>query len=321
MKVHWLDTPKAEVLEALQARLSPKITLTTGDTPPNDAYDILVAGRPTRDQLTAAPSLRSVLVPFAGIPPKTSDLLRDFPTITLHNLHYNTPPTAEMALALLFAAAKTIVPSDRALRQNDWTPRYAPAPALLLQGKTALILGYGAIGQHIGTVLKALGMTVIATRRRHSDPDNGIYAADRLHDLLPRAHVLMIAVPGTDDTTDLIGERELALLPQGAVVVNIGRGGVLNQFALYEALKSGHLFGAGLDVWYHYPPNEDAQRNTAPADVPFHELDNIVLSPHRAGGGRLPEIEALRMETLADVLNQAADGNPLPHQVDIRLGY
>lgn len=321
MHIHIESTPSPPERAAFLTQLAEGITVTFGEPPTPATYELLVMGRPTEMQLRASPSLKMVVIPFAGIPPATRKLLRHFPEIALYNLHHNAPPTAEMAVALLLAVAKGIVPADQALRRLDWTPRYAPQPAVLLQGKTALILGYGNIGQRIGLVLQALGMQVMGTRRRKSDPAAGIYPADHLRDLLPQADLLMVALPATDENDGLLGAAELALLPQGAIVVNVGRATVIDQFALYDALKRGHLFGAGLDVWYHYPTTEPSRTNTAPADFPFHELENVVLSPHRAGGGGIPEIETLRLAALADFINRAARGEPLPNRVDLELGY
>ncbi len=96
-----------------------------------------------------------------------------------------------MALALLFAAAKFIVPLDQKLRANDWSPRYAPARSLGLEGKTALIIGYGQIGQRVGRVCRALGMNVIATRRNRVEQDDiaEVHPTSDLPQLLPRAEV------------------------------------------------------------------------------------------------------------------------------------
>jgi phosphoglycerate dehydrogenase-like enzyme len=164
-------------------------------------------------------------------------------------------------------------------------------------------------------------MRVIGIRRRHVDEANGIYPPEKLHDLLPQANVLVVAVPGTDETEGLIGEREIALMPKDSILVNIGRGKIVDQHALYNALKSEHLHGAGQDVWYYYPTDEESRTNTPPADVPFHDLDNIVMSPHRGGFGGIHEIEELRMTALAEMLNKAANGEPIPHQVSLELGY
>lgn len=319
--VHMIDPPAPDDRALLCAALDPSITIAFGETPPSQSYVVLVAGRPPRELLEHAPHLRALVIPWAGLPPTTRELLRDFPHLTVHNLHHNAIPTAEMALALLLAAAKWLIPADRAFRTGNWIARYEPYPAFLLHGNTALILGYGAIGQHITAVLRALGMTVLATRRSTGDPASGIYPAEALHDLLPRANVLLIALPGTPATEGLIGADELALLPRGSLLVNIGRGLIVDQHALYDALRSGQLAAAASDVWYTYPRDTGSRTATFPADAPLHELDNMVMSPHRAGMGGAPEIEQMRMTALAHVLNTLAAGDDTINRVDISAGY
>jgi phosphoglycerate dehydrogenase-like enzyme len=117
----------------------------------------------------------------------------------------------------------------------------------------------------------------------------------------------------------LIGAKELGMLQRPSLLVNIGRGAVVEQKALYEALQTGVLHAAGLDVWYTYPPDEEARTHTPPAEFPFHQLDNVVMSPHR--GGMTSETEPLRMRYLAKLLNAAARGEPMPNQVDLQRGY
>jgi phosphoglycerate dehydrogenase-like enzyme len=130
---------------------------------------------------------------------------------------------------------------------------------------------------------------------------------------------LVIALPLTPTTENLIGEAELALLPRGAVLVNVGRGPIVEAAALYNALREGHLKGAGIDVWYNYPPDPEARSHTPPADFPFYELKNIVMSPHRGGGSE--DSNMLRMLHLAELLNAAARGEMLPNRVDLDAGY
>ena len=146
LNVHMLEDFDDSSMAALKAQLDSRIRLTTGSDVSPDT-EILVAGRPTRKQLTVCPELRALIVPWAGVPEGTRELLYDFPQLALHNLHHNAAATAEMALALLLSAAKFIVPIDRQLRANDWSPRYAPSPSIGLHDRTALIIGYGQIGR------------------------------------------------------------------------------------------------------------------------------------------------------------------------------
>jgi phosphoglycerate dehydrogenase-like enzyme len=149
--------------------------------------------------------------------------------------------------------------------------------------------------------------------------DVDVYPDNLLHDLLPTTDVLLIALPLTSETEGLIGEAELKRMPRGSLLVNTGRGPVVDQWALYEALKSGHLRAAGSDVWYNYPSSRDTRDNTPPSDAPLGELENFVLSPHR--GGMVAEVEKQRIAALARLLNAANRGQPLPNKVDLELGY
>ncbi len=323
LHIHLTYPPSPESLADLQSWLLPDIQVTTGDDVP-DTVDVLVSGRPSPEQMAASSRLRALIVPWAGVSAYTRSLMADFPAVSVHNLHHNAVPVAELTLSLLLAAAKRIVPFDQALRQNDWTVRYKrPSPAILLSGKTAVILGYGAIGQRVARLCRALDMDVLATKRHPTKLSdefaNEIHPPEALSDLLPRAHALVICLPHTPETEGLIGAKELGMLKRPSLLINIGRGPIVQQRALYEALRDGVLDAAGLDVWYNYPPDKPSRAHTPPADYPFHELDNVVMSPHR--GGMTGETERLRMTHLARLLNAAAKGEPIPNRVDLQRGY
>ncbi len=321
----WYPKPLDDSVLARLAELAPGHCVSKE---PDDAAQMLVEGRATQDQLDTCPNLRWVVVPFAGVPAATIELVRRYPRISLHNLHHNAPHTAEAALALLFAAAKQIVPMDEALRRNDWRPRYTPEWASLLEGRTAVILGYGEVGRRIGQVLQALEMKVIGVRRRPSGPDE--FGTEELDRLLPAAEVLIIAVPLSKETEGMIGPKQFALMPGGAILVNVARAQIVDEQSLFEALKSGKLHSAGLDVWYRYPQEKagdvpgyfvvpESAANTPPSDYPFGELPNVVMSPHR--GGATAGTEEYRMRHLAHLIEAAANGKPVPNKVDLELGY
>lgn len=315
-------------VDELRSLLPPSITIIAADSPPDPAdYEILVSGFPDSALLEASPRLRAVIVPFAGTPKETIELLRDYPHISLHSSHYNVAPTAELAIGLMLAAAKFIVPLDRELRNNDWRSRYGKTRTIILAGRTATILGYGRIGKRIGLACKALGLRVLGIRRHahagapvpEGDPADAIYPPSALDSLLPQSDVLFIAVPLTAETEGLIGADELAKLPRHAVLVNVGRGGVVDEAALYHALRDQQILAAGIDVWYQYPASEADRANTPPSRYPFHQLDNVVMSPHR--GGWLSAAEPDRLAEVAAMLQAAAEGQPIPGEVDKTLGY
>jgi len=324
LNVHFYQLHFVNFNESFKSLLDPEIQVTEGKEIPDPAnFDILVHPTPSREWMEASSDLRAVVVPWAGIPQKTREVLGDYTNVSLHNLHHNNFNTAEMGLTLLLAAAKNLIPLDQKLRENDWTPRYEDPKAIVLRDKTALILGFGEIGQALATYCLGLGMNIIATKKSpeaySGDLDVQLYRSDQLHNLLPKANVLLISLPLTDETEDLIAEKEINLMPAGSIIINIGRGPIVNQYALYEALKSGHLHSAGTDVWYNYPETREERSHTPPADVPFGDLDNFVLSPHR--GGMVKEVEIQRAEALADLLNSANRGEPIPNKVDIEAGY
>lgn len=309
----YMPRTSGEAFEsALRAEVGPEVELLFGEKRPDPAaYEVLVAGRPREEDLDASEALHTVIIPWAGLPPVTRDLLRARPHLALHNLHHNAPATAEMAVGLLLAAARGIVPADQALRRGDWRRRYDTDQGLRLVGRTAVVWGYGEIGRRVGRALEAFDMRVHGLRRGDG--------AEALDALLPEADVLIVSVPSTDETRGAIDAARLARLPRGAIVVNVARGDVIDEEALYEALSSGHLGGAGLDVWYRYPDSEEARALTLPADRPFHELESVVLSPHRAGHGR--GTEAARAGELARLLGAAARGEAIPYPVDLDRGY
>ncbi|MHC4470446.1 MAG: NAD(P)-dependent oxidoreductase [Planctomycetota bacterium] len=321
--MHVLVSPEPEDLEVLLKELDPGITVTTGEIGAAADFEVLVAGRPGREHLAASPRIRVLAIPYAGLPAETRDLLGEFPHVAVGNLHHNAAATAESAVGLLLAAAKALLPVDRAMRRNDWSGRGRDTPALLLHGKAALVLGFGALGRRVAAALRALGMEVLAVRRRpgrRSIVDGvEVRPVSALRDLLPRATALVVCVPLTDETRGLIGEEEIALLPRGAVLVNVSRGPIVAEGPLYEALRTGHLQSAGIDVWYRYPGREGDPKDTPPSEYPFGELENVVMSPHRAGW--VPEIEAWRMRHLAAFLNVVARGREIPDPVDLDAGY
>lgn len=325
LKVHYHIDPGTHALEILRADLGPGIQLSAGEgLPPQPDFQVLINGTPKKEFLSASSRLNSLVIPYAGFPESTRRLLEDFPHLKVYNLHHNAAPTAEMAVALLLAAAKFLVPIDREFREHNWVPRYETNPALLLEGKTTLVLGFGNIGQRVGLVCQALGMEVIGVRRNpeaHLVPglQAEVHTIDHLDRLLPLSQVLIITLPITPHTDGLVGAEQIGRIPPGGLLVNVGRGRVVDQAALYQALTDGTLVAAGVDVWYNYPDSPAERDSTPPSDFPFHELDNIVMSPHRGGGSR--DTERLRMQHLAELLNALDNGSPTSNQVDIEAGY
>ena len=312
--VHVIDPPNDEGLTIL-GRVDPRIRLTTGAEVPYSTQ-VLVSGWPKEEQLPAG--LEALVIPFAGLPPRTREraIARG---LRVYNQHHNAPLVAELAVALLMAVAKGVVPLDRALRRGDWAGRYRVDHIRTLSGSNALIVGFGAVGLCTARLLRGLGLNVTGIRRSGTGNLDGfeVRGPDRLDESLEEASVLVLSLPATPETDGLFDNRRLALLPDGAILVNVARAAVIDEAALYEELHSGRL-SAGLDVWYRYPKREGPQLRL-PAELPFHELHNVVLSPHR--GGLTADTERLRMTAVAVTLGALIRGEAPPHPVDLERGY
>lgn len=312
MRVHFVrgeDWPEA-------AGLRGNFEITHGPEAPKDT-EVLIHGVPKAEELDRLPALRGVIVAWAGVPEGTLKLCRER-NLALFNLHHNAQATAEMAVSLLFACAKNTVPYHNALAKGHWRERMGERQGSLgLAGRTAVVLGYGSIGACVGRMLSAVGMRVIGLRNR-SQPDEHaeVWGMDRLDKALELAQALVVCAPLTESTRGLIGARELGLLPEDAMVVNVGRGPILDETALYQAAKSGRI-RVGSDVWYRYPRSEEEALSTLPSEQPLHELENVTMSPHH--GGNVTGIESLRMAELARLLDAIAAGTAKP--VDLGAGY
>lgn len=248
-----------------------------------DWPDIVIDGDPSEALLDGA-RLARVLVPFAGLHPRLRERMTARPHLRVHNSHYNADMVAQHAVALMLAVSNRIVVADGALRHGDWgRPDDPDRQSLQLDGRHALLLGYGAIGKAIGRRLAGLGLTVTALRRT-PDPHDPVPSVgpDALLDALAGADVVMVSLPATPETEGMLGAEAFARMKPTAVLVNVGRGSVVDETALYRALRDRAIFGAGIDVWYQYPKDRSVRHDTLPANLPFAELDNVVMSPHRA---------------------------------------
>ncbi len=154
-------------------------------------------------------------------------------------------------------------------------------------------------------------------RRSEMQGDQCFTVAQRLR-FLEQSRIVILAIPQTEETIDLIGEQELNALGPTGILINIARGPVVNQKALYNALREGGIAAAGLDVWYDYQPEPDEQGRKYPYDQPFHELPNVLLSPHRAGH---PIDYPPRWRQVFDNINRFAQGKILTNIVDLDKGY
>jgi len=183
-------------------------------------------------------------------------------------------------------------------------------------GQTVGIIGYGDIGHAIAERVRALGMTVLAVRRhapRSETADRLVaetYPPERLLEMISRCHYVVVAAPLTSETRGMIGEAEFAAMQPSAVVINVGRGPVINEEAMVGALSNGRIKGAALDVFDHEP---------LPAGHPFYKLANVLLSPHCAD--HTPDWLDNAMQFFIEQYERFRKGEALLNVVDKKLGY
>jgi phosphoglycerate dehydrogenase-like enzyme len=176
-----------------------------------------------------------------------------------------------------------------------------------LGGKTVGLLGYGGIAKAAVRLLSPFGVRLTACSRRPPAVGGAIaqsYPLPALHSFLADLDFLVVTLPLADETRSIIGEHELQHLPARAVVVNVGRGPVIDEHALYHALKSHEIAGAVIDVWYNYPTA--ATPHAEPSRYPFSELNNVITTPHYAAWTR--GMTARRAAMIAQNIDALATG-------------
>lgn len=274
------------------------------------------------------PVLRCVQLDTSGVDHvRATDLwTTEVPIATLGGIA--PVPMAEYALMATLELAHRMPRIEQHRADRSWpsdADRLATLTPRALPGATMGIVGYGRIGREISRLARAFGMTVVGVRRTAGgsagdrfdtgrttaaeDPTE-IVAFDRLDDVLRRSDVLVVVVPLTELTRGMIGEAQLDLLPAGALVVNIARGGIVDETALLERLRSGAIAGVALDVFDDEP---------LPPESPWWREPGALITPHVAG--LAPQYHAQTLDLVVENLTRLADGRPIVNEVDRVSGY
>lgn len=238
------------------------------------------------------------------------------PRTTVANAYFHGPAIAEYVMMMILALSRDLLGMDERFRHGLWQGSWlwGSPSAAEIHGKTLGLIGFGHIGREVAARACAFGMKlhVISAHPpvrllRHIDSHHG---PDGLRALLRHSDYVVLCCPLNDSTRGLMGKRELGWMKRTACLINVARGPVVQEAALYQALATQRVYGAALDVWYQYPKDE---RPCMPSQFPFHKLDNIIMTPHVSGW--MKGTQENRFKFIAANLNRLAAGEPLENVI------
>lgn len=266
-----------------------------------------------------APRLRLLQLPGAGL-----DAI-DFAAVPRHtavcNVYEHEIGMAEHCVLVILEWLIGLRGQDARLRRGDWSDSLHGGAGTHgeLFGKTVGIVGYGRIGRETAKRLKPFGVRILACTRSPGKRDgqaDEIAGMDRLDWLLGEADFVVIACPLDDGTRGLFDGRAFAAMKPGAVLINVARGPIVDEDALYAACKAGRIGGAAIDVWWRYP--KGAGETMFPSTHPLHELPNAILTPHTSGWSA--GLHERRWRIIAQNLDRLHRGEPLLNPVRAPAG-
>jgi phosphoglycerate dehydrogenase-like enzyme len=294
----------------------------------SEGGDVMLTFRVPADVRERAHGIKWIQLLSAGADHVPAELIASsaLPISTASGIH--ATPIAEYTIASMLAYAHRLHITMRAQLRREWMRSGQFMSSVdELRGKTLGVVGYGSIGRETARIADALGMPVLALKRDpavHADPGYNppglgdpegripkrYYGPSECAALLAVSDYVTVTLPRTSTTRSFIGAREIAAMKPGAYIVNIGRGEVIDERALADALRGGKIGGAGLDVFEHEPLQSDS---------PLWDLENVILTPHMSGANRGYMDKAC--ELFAANLRRFAAGQPLLNLVDPALGY
>jgi phosphoglycerate dehydrogenase-like enzyme len=288
--------------------------------------DVVISGRVPGEYIRMALNLKMIQTLGTGVNLVDLDAVKAHGNIIVCNTHVNAIEVAEYAIMLLLAAAKQIIVSDRTLRQGDWQHGFGgPGLNMELYRKTCLLIGLGNIGTKIAQRLKGFDMKILAVTRSGVIREPGLVdAVTSIYDVqsfVQESDFVILSLPLTKESEGLVDEMFISWMKPTSILVNVSRGRVIDEGDLYDALKKNRILGAALDVWWEYPKDfGDSEAKGGPSDnYPFHQLDNIVLSPHRAAYSERMLQNAIPIA--GNNVLRFIRGETPQNVIDLQLGY
>lgn len=294
--------PNASVVVAEKESLREEIT----------GAQLVIGGRIDEDALAVADALVWQHVTWAGVESIVSPALVERGVVLTNSRGVSAPNMAEHVVAMMLAFGRAIPFFVKMQEERHWKPWDDQPPFFELTGQTVVLLGTGAIGRATAARLRPFGCRIIGARRRPGTIDgfDDVVTFDMLDQVLPEADHIVSSLPMTPSTVRLLSAELIEKVRPGAHFFNVGRGGTVDQSALIEALKRGHLGGAGLDVTDPEP---------LPKDSPLWTMPNVLITSHTSGGS--PMVGARVADLLTSNLQRYVAGEDLLNVVDFDQGY
>ncbi len=256
---------------------------------------------PRNMKLLHAPAAGTDSIDRACLPPQAK----------LANCFGHEYAISEYVMAALLARHVPLHDADQALRQGEWR-YFAGRPGALrteLSSQTMGLVGFGHIAKALAHRAKAFGMKVlVANRSAIQSPEvDSSFLLEDLHAFMAACDCVVVTLPLADNTRSLINAKALSCMRSDAILVNVGRGAVVDEAALFDSLKEQRIGGAIIDTWYQYPSAETV--NCAPSKFDFASLQNVLMTPHMSGWTQ--GTVQRRQQTIADNINRLSSGQPL----------
>lgn len=284
--------------------------------------NVIITGRITEDEIRSAQNLKIIFVPFTGLNHFPLKFIKER-NILISNTHAQSKYVAEKAVALALALLGRVVEYHNGLKKGNWFRLFdANDTWQSIRGKTCGILGYGSIGKNIAKILSAFECRIIGFKKHLGTRDISEYTyadeiTDNLTEVLDKSEIIFICLPLNNETKGLLSGKALINL-QGKYLINVARGEIISENALFSALKEGTLAGAALDVWYNYP-GKNQEGPVFPSNKPIYELPNVVISPHKSSN-TTDAVNAMIDDTLENIRSYLLTGKT-KNAVDKELYY
>lgn len=285
--------------------------------------EVLLGGMLTEKVVELSAHIKLFQIPWTGVDAVDFQLLKKYKIDCVCNSHSNASVVAEHAVALYGAVAKKIPYHDHQMREGNWN-RISPNGNEIdpfsrsMSNQKIVFVGYGSVNRAVHKILKGFTPAVtIVNRTGRVESDLKVVSCESICDVLEDTDVIFVAIPLTKETTGMINASCFGSMNKESILINVARGSVICEKSLYGALNEKRIYGAGIDTWYNYPRQGEAQAFPS-ANFPFQTLQNLVMSPHRAGyiNSGFPHLDDAILN-----LNNLFVGKPLINRVSAEYSY